>query len=273
MGKRTLVLLVGTALAISACGAQQAGSYNADEPLLQIRSEGGFVPLEWSLGQGPTYTLLGDGRVISQGPVILIYPGPLLPNYQISQIAESEFDRILDLVDEIGLPEMESEYDDSAASFVADATTEVITFWDNDSGLHQYSVYALGIEPDTPNRSTAAAYELLTTIQEAVANSTDTTPYEPEEVRVLAGITTIVSDLEDIRPWPLEGEDPSQWEQLEIGWSCEVFGPEILETFADASQVTQWLHPDPMMDAPPFALLVRPLHPGEEACEIPSPQI
>lgn len=276
MGRRTFALLAGAAIAISACGVEQTGSgYNADDPVLQIRSEGGFVPLEWNLGRGPTYTLLGDGSVISEGPTILIYPGPLLPNYQISQLNDSDVDLIMDLIHEIGLPDMESEDDDKAASFVADATTEVVTFWDTDGSLHKYSVYALGIEPDSSNPSTSAFYELLTTMQTAVANSTETVPFEPEKVRVLAGVAMapVDAEFEDIRPWPLEGEDPAQWEQLEIGWSCEVFGPEILETFTDASQLTQWLHPDPMMDAPPFTLLVRPLHPGEEDCEIPSPQL
>ena len=271
MGRRAIGLLTAAAITLSACGLPDgslAPGPNPDAPLLQVRWEGGFLPVEWILGRGPTYTLLSDGRLIMQGPMIEIYPGPLLPNYLVAQLGDRDILSILDLVDEIGLPDMTEEYDDSAASRVADAGTQVVTYWD-DSGAHTYSVYALGIIPNPSNRSTAAFAKLLTAIDQAAVKA-DTVPYEPERVRVLVGVPQAPMDpeFEDIREWPLGTDDPADWSELDLGWSCKVFGAEVLDEFTRASQLTQWLHPDPMMDAPPFTLLVRPLHPGEADCEV-----
>ena len=257
---------------LASCGDDISVPSDPDAPLLQVRTDGGFAPVEWILSNGPNYTLLADGRLIAPGPAVEFYPGPLLPNYQVNQVSEEDTAEILDLVAEIGLPEMTSEIDNSAASYVADAGTEVVTYWDDEGGIHQYSVYALGIDPETANSQTAAFAELIRLLDQA-RGSSDSVPYEPERVRVLAGVAMAPVDpgFEDIRPWPLGDDDPAEWEQLELGWSCNVYGPEVLDVFQDASETTQWTHPDPMMDAPAFSLLVRPLHPGEEDCVIPSP--
>ena len=257
---------------LASCGGDISVPSDPDAPLLQVRTEGGFAPVEWILSNGPTYTLLADGRLIGPGPVFEFYPGPLLPKYQVSQVNEEELAEILDLVVEIGLPEMTSETDDSAAGFVADAGTEVATFWDAEGGIHQYSVYALGIEPEPEDPRSAALADLISFLDES-RRGTEAVPYEPERVRVLAGVSGAPRDpeFEDVRPWPLGDDDPADWQQLESGWSCNVYGPEALDIFQEASEITQWMHPDPMMDAPPYTLLVRPLHPGEEDCVVPSP--
>jgi hypothetical protein len=161
---------------------------------------------------------------------------------------------------------MDSELDDSAAATVADATTEVVTFWD-ENGAHTYSVYGLGIDPNPSNPATAATVELVAALSEA-AFSADSVEYTGDRVRVISGVAQVAPDpeFEDVRPWPLDGDDPSEWAELSLGFTCKTFGAEVLDEFRDATQVTQWLHPDEMMDAPPFILLVRPLHPGEPDC-------
>jgi hypothetical protein len=268
MRRKTLGLLTAVALAVSACGGGGGSGAEVpadpDAPVVQVHSEGGFLPVEISLGRGPRYTLLADGRLIHEGPVIAIYPGPLLPNYLVSQINEDQMNTVLELVDEIGLPGMENEIDDSAASFIADASTEVVTYWDTE-GEHTYSVYALGIEPDSSNPSTTAFTELLVVLDQFAAQGS-AVAYEPEQVRVIAGVGFVDPEFTDVRDWPLDNIEFSDWETLPNGWMCTIYGPEVLDTFADASQTTQWTHPDPMMDAPAFTLLVRPLHPGEPNC-------
>lgn len=268
MGIKTIGLLAAAAFTLAACGGGDGGveiPTDPDSPVLQVRSEGGFTTPEMNLGRGPTYTLMADGRLIFEGPIIAIYPGPLLPNYQMTRVTEQQMEEILTLVGEIGLPDMASELDDSAISSVADATTEVVSYWDED-GLHQYSVYALGIGPN-PNPATATTVELVTALSEA-AFSGESAEYVGDRIRVISRVAQDAPDpgFDDVRDWPLEGEDPSQWTELSLGFTCKVFGPEVIGTFRDATQVTQWLHPDPMMDAPPFVLLVRPLHPGEPDC-------
>ena len=154
--------------------------------------------------------------------------------------------------DEIGLPDMSEEYDNSAASLVADANTQVVIYWD-EKGTHTYSVYALGIAPDQANASTAAFAKLLTALDQAAAKA-NAVPYQPERVRVLAGVGQIPVDplFEDIREWPTGLGSPADWSEIDFGWSCKVLGAEVLDHFTDASQLTRWLHPDQMMDASPF---------------------
>lgn len=268
MRRKSLALLAMAALSLSACGGGEGPGTelptDPDAPVIQVRSEGGFLPMELVLGRGPRYTLVADGRLIHQGPVIAIYPGPLLPNYLVSQINEDQMNTVLELVDEIGLPEMENQIDDTAARFVADATTEVVSYWDSE-GEHSYSVYALGIEPDSSNPSTDAFTELLVVLDQLAAQGS-AVAYQPERVQVIAGVGFADPEFADVRGWPLDNTDFSDWETLPNEWVCTTYGPEVLDIFADANQTTQWTHPDPMMDTPALTLLVRPLHPGESDC-------
>ena len=253
-------------MAVPACGGGGLGAElpaDPDAPVVQVRSLGGFVPVEFVLGSGPRYTLLADGRLIHEGPVIAIYPGPLLPNYLVNQINQDQMNTVLELVDEIGLPDMKDEVDDGAAQFIADASTEVVTYWDAD-GEHTYSVYALGIDRNSSNPSTTAFTDLLVVLDQLAAR--EAIPYEPKRVQVIAGVGFVDPEFADVRDWTLDNTDFSEWESLPSEWMCTTYGPEVLDMFADATQTTQWTHPDPMMDAPAFTLLVRPLHPGEPDC-------
>lgn len=268
MNTRRLGLLTAVLLALSACGIPDGSGLdlpeNPDDPVLQVASEGGFAPVEFVLGRGPTYTLLAGGRLIFEGPTIAIFPGPLLPNYQVARLDDDQMGQVLELVDQIGLPDFEFELDDSAASRVADATTETVTYWDF-SGTHTYSVYALGIDLDEdPSPRTASFEELLELLGELTGSEAE--PYQPDIVRVMAGPGTVNDEFEDVRPWPLETRDISDWEELPNGWTCRVFGPEVLDRFTDATQVTVWENPDPSLANSPIKLLVRPLHPGEPGC-------
>lgn len=264
MNAKRVALATVIALLLAGCGAttDPGSPDDPDAPLLQITTIGGFVPVEHALGQGPRYTLLSDGRLIYEGPTIMIFPGPLVPNYQVTRIDEEQMRLVLDLVDEIGLPEMGHESDDTASSRVADASTEVVTYWDA-NGEHSYSVYALGIDMDvTPPPATEAFASLYSLMGDL--SSGEAVPYEPERVRIVAGPGFVNEEFEDVRQWPLPEEDPTDWETLPNEWLCKTFGPDVLEAFADATQVTVWEGSG--LPYTPTKLLVRPLHPGEPDC-------
>lgn len=264
MLRTTSGLLIAATLMLAACGAEtRLGFDDPDEPVLQIRSEGGFTTVEMALGRGPTYTLLADGRLIHTGPVIAIYPAPLLPNFLVGSITEDQMNEVLDLVDEIGLPDFTDETDETNGQGVADATTEIVTYWD-ESGAHTYSVYALGINDQPSDPRTAAFLELFNLMGELAA-TTDAEPYEGEKAQVIAGPGFPDPDFPDLREWPLDDDSLESWAVLPNGWHCDIEDPEVLDLFRDASQNTQWNHPEgDSLD--PLTLLVRPLHPGEPDC-------
>lgn len=263
MRRNSLVAITALAIVLAACGGDGTSvEVGADDPLLQITSEGGFVPVEVSLDRSPRYTLLGDGTLIFPGAQTLEYPGRLVAPTFEAQLDDNQLNAVLAMVEAIGLPQIEDETDDSAADFVADATTEVITFWD-DAGTHRLAVYALGIEEDPSDRN-AAFLELIETLDRFSAE-TDTETYSPERVRIIAGPADPVEpQFEDVRPWPLSGESPDQWDALANGWQCRALGASVLDGFETATQATTWEHPDGSSD--PVRLLVRPLHPGEPDC-------
>ena len=260
------IIVLATALAAlaAACGGRQdVVGVGEDEPLIQIVSEGGFVPVEFALGNGPRYTITGDGRVIYQGAQIAIFPGPLLPPYFVAQLSDDQLAALIAMVEDIGLPDMVDETDDSANQFVADASTERITYWDED-GAHRYSVYALGLDPDTPSERNAAFLELIETLDRFTA-SAEAEPYEGERVRVIAGPGFVDDVSPDTRPWPLD-EEWESWTELPNSWVCRVFETGVLEAFGDATSATVWEMPDVFSFPSPAKLIVRPLHPGEPDC-------
>lgn len=269
MRRRAFGLALAVGLTIAACGDPDRSAElpaDADQPVIQVTSEGGFAPVEYILAQGPRYTLLADGRLISEGPQIAIYPGPLLPNYMVTQVNEDQMNTVLDLVDEMGLADIEEEIDDSLASMVADATTEVVTYWDLEGTTHRYGVYALGLEPLEDPASMALA-DLLVVLDQLAAS--EAVSYEGERVRVVGGMGFTDPDFVDIREWPLPETDFSDWTAYPNGWMCQVYRSDVLPAFEDASQVTQWTPPGDNAGSAPLSLVVRPLHPGEPDCHQP----
>ena len=260
---RTEILYAIASLAVlsAACGGGDGSTLDVekDEPVVQIHSEGGFVPVEVALGNGPRYTLLGDGTLIFQGVQTMEYPGPLVPPYMSRVMDAEEMDEVMALVEEIGLPDIDDETDDSAMSVVADAATEVVRYWD-DSGVHRLAVYALGIE-ESPSPRNQAFLDLITTL-DRIAADVSAEPYEGRTVRIVAGPATSDPEFEDIRDWPLEGTDLSTWQDLANGWLCTTIDGPVPDVFEDATQATTWEHPERGQ----LRLLVRPLHPGEPDC-------
>jgi hypothetical protein len=278
---RATTLFTVLALALAACGGDDAtdttGSSSdstrttdgspreveGGEVLLTVTSEGGFVPVEFNLDRMPRYVLLADGTLLYQGPVPAIFPGPLLPNVQVTEVSAAQMDEIRQLVDEMGLPEIDEFIDDSNAEMVADATTEFITYYD-DNGTHRLGIYALGITEGGGSTERILANELIQVLEEATATG-ESRPYEAERLQVAAGPALEFQEVQGrVEPWPLEVgfDDMPEWA---MGWRCvEVEGDEVerlLGVFADANQATRWDtgHEEVTIKA-------RPLLPGESAC-------
>jgi hypothetical protein len=151
---RTLVGITG-ALLLAACGADDsevttgeppppAGSEpqaaESDAVVLSITDVGGFVPPDRTFTNEPRLLVTGDGRVIQSGPVIAIYPGPLLPNLLQRSITETGIQRLLDLADEHGLL---GDVTYTRPDNIADAADTVVTIT-VDGETFEHRAYALG---------------------------------------------------------------------------------------------------------------------------------
>ena len=268
--RKTLGVLVAAAFIFTACsqpGLEETLKLNEDpeSALLIVKDEGGFVPIEFIVGQGPRLVLLRDGTLIVSGPQIEIFPQPLLPNYQTVQLDEETMLFVLEELDALGFADIDSEANDEASNMVADASTTIATFYNQD-GPHTFSVYALGIGTQV----TDGRVPILANLVEQLSQTGFSQPgqqYEWDALEVMAGIPQAPADpeFEDIRPWPL----PIRFDEMtDIGfdWRCAAYegteAEELLGTFTGASQVTTW--DDGSMA---YSIKVRPLLPEQEPCQ------
>ncbi|MBF9133074.1 hypothetical protein I0C86_29540 [Plantactinospora sp. S1510] len=114
MGMRTWrgvrIICVGVVLLLAAACARDGSGSGDDGPggsggdsgpadpngvMLRVEHVGGFVASAARLTRVPIVTIYADGRVITEGPQIAIYPGPALPNLQQQRIPLDEVDRLI----------------------------------------------------------------------------------------------------------------------------------------------------------------------------------
>ena len=121
----------------------------ADDVVISVEYEGGFVPLEMLFARTPVAQVTGDGRALSTGPVPAIYPGPLLPNVLQRTITPEATEELLALADELGLL---ADIAYARNDMVADAPDTVVTIT-VDGTTYEHRAYALGIDvEDDPDR-------------------------------------------------------------------------------------------------------------------------
>ena len=264
------VSLVVLALFVLACGSSSANlgddlklNEDPDSILLSVTSAGGFVPVEFMVNQGPHLVLTRGGQLIHQGPQIEIYPGPLLANWQMSQLDEESMLFVLEELDALNFDEI-GQVENNDATGVADAPITTVRFYNQD-GEHSFAVYALGITEDSTDDRVPILANLVDRL--GTMTGTSSTSYAPEMIQVVAGIGAgeIDESVANVREWPL----PVPYDEMsEIGfeWRCAAYDGEdaqnLLEVFAEANQATRWTLGDSE-----YQILVRPLFPNERPCE------
>ncbi len=227
------------AISLSACsGLGGAGGAPITHPagdglVLRVEQRGGLVPQPLRLTALPSWTLVGDGRVITPGPVIAIYPGPLLPNLGVVRLSEKGVQQVLRQVAATNLFDRDRRLDGGAN--VADAPETVVTLH-ADGREVTVTAYALGINPETGDRrALAALLERLTTLEQWMPadgwTAKQSSAYSPAAYRLL--VRTADTDKGDggiavnLAPWPT-ASDPLTGSELVPGWRCS------LATGADA---------------------------------------
>jgi hypothetical protein len=262
-----LLALCFLLLACAGSSANLADELNLNEDpdsiLLSVTSAGGFVPVEFMVNQGPHLVLTRGGQLIHQGPQIEIYPGPLLANWQVSQLDEESMLFVLEELDALNFDEI-GQVENNDATGVADAPITTVRFYNQD-GEHSFAVYALGISED----STDSRVPILANLVDRLGTMTgaSATSYMPEMIQVVAGVGAgeIDEAVTNVREWPL----PVSYEDMtEIGfdWRCAAYEGEeaqnLLSVFAEANQATRWT-----LGEVDYQILVRPLFPEETPCQ------
>jgi hypothetical protein len=279
-----MIALVATAC-VGTAGAAPSGS-SSDKPadldrvVFRVSWEGGFVTPETILGRLPIVVVYADGRVVTQGPQIEIYPGPLMPNLQERTLSAAALDRLIELArDKDLLRTIHYEF-----PLIADAPDTVLEI-NLDGKSYRVSAYALaeagtGIEPGADERDTAtvegraalrAFVDALTGIP-ASDFVDEEHQIEPDALRIYAGKAVIVpnSELPGEQPaidWPL-GDLATAGEAVNgslIDVRCQVVNGDDLATVLPLLQAANTLSTF-RSEGVLYSLVVRPLLPGESGC-------
>lgn len=246
--------------------------------ILRVSTEGGFVPVEHNLTRLPDLSLYGDGRMISQGPQIMIFPGPALPNVLVRQIEPAGVRAIMQEAAGAGLTGPDRRFD-SAAGRITDLPDTVFTLV-TAGGEHSTSIYGFGSGQevvDVPEEE-AEAIRALERLRERLTDLDSWLPegsvgaeqsFEPESMRIFVSSPPPPSEEGLDQPpmaWPLEqplGEFGS--EASPQGYRCGTVEGEqlatVLEAAGRANQLTPWESAGEL-----FSLSLRPLLPDESGC-------
>jgi len=277
-------VLAAVALLLAACGTGDAnggaGSDGIDHPtgseelLLRMELVGGFVPVEHHLLRLPAFSLYGDGRVIVEGPVIEIYPGPALPNLQVTRLSEEAVQAILEAAREAGLMDGDASYDYPCVTDVPSTRFTVVA----EGRTSVVEAYALGFDeggacPNVDEEARAA----LVGFQRKLGDLRSWLPggsvgreeeYVPSAMRVYVQPYRPDPELaQDPIAWPLEpgldafGEPAEALPEARCG---VVSGDDLSLLLADArqaNQLTPWTSGESE-----YGLMFRPLLPDEHGC-------
>jgi hypothetical protein len=277
-----------TLLLLSACAQQTAAGAPSASPspdsssapaapgaedalVLRVSAAGGFVPASMLVGRLPETSVYADGRVIFNGPVPAVYPGPALPNLQWATISPAALQQLLDKAVAAGV----KPGTDFGQPGVADAPTTEVTVV---TAAGEQTVGAMALRearPDDPQLTPAqrqARKKLSTFIDELGEMVTNLTTAEPQPYRpeVLAAIVQpyVEPDDQPGRPltveWPgpaLPGEPLSPNLQLTCVTATGEQRDAVLAAARNATANTPWVGAGKS-----WSVLLRPLLPDETGC-------
>jgi len=254
----------------------------AEDLVLRIDRTGGLLPPFYAVTELPLFVLYGDGRVITQGPQIMIYPPPALPNLLETRLTEEGVQAILHEAQAAGLLEGDRRYE---LPTIADAPITLFTV--NAGGrTSTVSVYALSeAELNDPNLSPEdrqVRQRLRDFLDKALSFSSwlpptaiakPETSYEISRLQlVVVPADQAIDEPVDVQPaemeWPLAGPlgefgEPYQvmGMQARCGIAERAELAAVLDAMSQANTLTRWRSGDAL-----YAVFPRPLLPGEAGC-------
>jgi hypothetical protein len=235
----------------------------ADDVVLKLSFEGGFVPAGFAFVNTPSLLVSGDGRVFTPGLVPMIFPGPLLPAINVRTITEDGIQSMLGIASSAGLFAEPPDY--AGGENVADASSTVLTLNAAD-GSFVHNAYALGIDnPESPARAklleaTTALGDLETAA--GAANLGPDEPFEPTEYRFQArAVDTSELTGQDPAPTVVDWPATSSLSLAGATTCARLEAGAVGSLFADAKQNTYFKDGDVV-----YQLSVAGVLPGDPAC-------
>ncbi|HEU0242793.1 MAG TPA: hypothetical protein VFQ75_02735 [Candidatus Limnocylindrales bacterium] len=246
-----------------------------DAVVIRVDLEGGFVAPSVTYGRLPIVVVTADGRVITQGPQVEIYPGPLMPNLQVRTLTPEALQSLLALAREKGLVA------DASYEFpgIADVPTTVLRIT-LDGVTTTVSAYALA-EAGTDDAMGQPLDPAIASGRAALRSFIDTLTglpdsafadqggaYQATSLRLIATPYVAQPDA-DWQPvaWPLAdlataGETPLPGDD---SLRCQVITGSDVATVLPLLEGANQQTPFRSGDAD-FTLVVRPMLPGESGC-------
>jgi hypothetical protein len=216
----SLLLLAGCAGTAGADGTPVAADPSGSAPAtadgalaLQVRSTGGFVTPSTYVTRLPLVSVYDDGRVITEGPQIAIYPGPALPAVQVQAIPPAYVKTIVDKAVAAGVRSGA----DLGRPPIADATSTRFTLRTADGGEQTLEVYALTeYTPGQPGVTAAqqAARDRLKTLLDQVTD-VQTLVAAAELAKPQPYVPTALAAV--VRPYVVQ-PDPATSAQPAVAW-------------------------------------------------------
>lgn len=282
---RKLISILGISLLTAACaGAGASGSpeatpvphYNvatgSDQLVLRITTGGGLVPTSILLTDTPWFALYGDGRIIVEGPMVEIYPAPLLPNLREMHVTPAEIQKILAAADQAGLLGPDANFN---ATDIYDASSTMFTTI-VDGKTHTIGAYALGYPVVTVDAALTEARKKLSGFSDKAGDLaaflgrevSDIGPFDATSMRVFTSPTDLSdSNLKrQVVAWSLTADPGTAGEAAKVPKTrCLVLtGPDLdtlLTVARTANTQTIWTY-----GAAQYSVWVRPLYPDETGC-------
>lgn len=244
----------------------------ANEMVIRIGYEGGFVMPSYLFQRVPNLLVSGDGRAFVPGAQAAIYPGPLLPAFTVRTIDEAGVQAVLAAAQAAGLLAAAPDYSIPAdAPQVADAPNTVVAINANGT-TYVHSAYALGIGGET-TESTPARTALLTFVN-AMSDLAGVAGAEHVGTEELWNAPTfrlratpndpsgITDPAPTVLPWPAD-----TGVTLAAASNCvQADAAKVGEVLGSANQLTFFTEADSSGATVTYEVVAVQLLPGDEPC-------
>jgi hypothetical protein len=236
-----------------------------------VARTGGFLPVGAQFRSLPSVSMYGDGRVITEGAQIEVFPGPALPSVHVGELDPAQVRRLvtdghaaLDSAKDYGQPP------------VADASTTVVVV-----GAGEQREVASAVALEETGGEPAPDGDVLTSEQrearerlrayvrrlQTAATELPAEPYEAQAMAVLAMRYGPLEPVNDAAPQQLDWPGPplEQGQPSGPGRCVVVDGDQLapVRTAAEqGSQETAW-----RAGGQVWRLAFRPLLPHEQTCD------